>query len=353
MTSTVADAELAAARAAVVRVRHAGRRRALLVGGVLAVVALVVIAVSVSVGTYRVPLTDVVPALLGVGDPRDELVVHSLRLPRTLCALLVGAALGASGAVFQSISRNELASPDIIGITAGASTAAVLMIVVARAGSAELAIAALLGALVTAVVIYALAYRRGLSEYRLILVGIGVAALLESITAYLLTQTELIEIRRAMRWLVGDLNGTGWADVRTIAIAAAVLLPALLLLRPALEALTIGDDAAAGLGVRVERQRAGAIACACGLAAVATAVAGPITFVAFVAAPVARRLLGSGDLALASAALAGASLLLVADLIARLVSGTVDLPVGLVTAIIGAPYLVGLLVRTNRAGLGD
>ncbi len=160
--------------AIVAAARRQARARSMLVCAGLALAAAIVLCLSVSVGSFPVPLTEVVPAILGFGSPDAEIVIQTLRLPRALCALLVGFAFGASGAVFQSLARNELAGPDIIGITAGAGTAAVLMIVVARASSAAISLAALAGALATALAIYLLAYRRGLAEYRLILVGIGI-----------------------------------------------------------------------------------------------------------------------------------------------------------------------------------
>lgn len=333
--------------------RRQGRVRSVGVCAVLVPAIAVAVCASVSIGTFPVPAVDVVPSILGFGPPDAELVVHSLRLPRALAALLVGLALGASGTVFQSIARNELASPDIIGITAGAGTAAVLAIVVVRASSATIAAAALLGALATAFAVYLLAWKRGLSEYRLILVGIGMAALLGALTAYLLTRSELLELQRATLWLTGDLSAVGWSEVRTLTVAVVVLVPALLLLTRTLRALVLGDDAARGIGVRVETGRALVIACACGLAAFAVAAAGPITFVAFIAGPIARRLVRTGDAAIVPAALTGAVLLLAADLLARAGPWEAQLPVGVLTGILGAPYFVWLLVRTNKAGIGD
>jgi len=311
----------------------------------------VLFAVSISVGDFPVPLVDVVPAVFGDGDGQVPYVVRTLRLPRALTALLVGGALGVSGAIFQSIARNPLASPDVIGITSGASASAVFLIVVVGGSYTFVALGALVGGLVTAAIIYLLAYRRGLSSYRLVLIGIGVAAVMAAVTNYLLTRAEIFDATRATVWLVGSLNNRGWEHVRAVGLAAAVLLPAVAALSRGLRGLQLGDDTARGLGIAVERTRGLLITLAVALAAVSTAAAGPIAFVAFVAAPIARRLVRA-PLALVPAALVGAAVLLGADLVARRLFAPIELPVGVVTGIVGAPYLLWLLARTNRIGRG-
>jgi iron complex transport system permease protein len=324
-------------------------------GGVsLALLAVICAAgsVSVSVGDFPIPLADVVPAIFGYGDADAFFIVHTLRLPRVLTAVLVGAAFGLSGAVFQSVARNPLASPDIIGVNAGAAAAAVLVIVVVGGTAAQTSMGALAGGLATAVAIYVLAYRRGVTGYRLVLVGIGVTAMLSSVTSYLLTRAEIFQAQRATVWLTGSLNGRGWEHVRPVAVALALLLPVTLALGRQLRFLQLGDDAARGLGTRVEAARAGLIVSGVGLAAVATASAGPVAFVALVSPQIARRLVGGGTAALGPAALCGAALLLLSDLAARRLFAPTELPVGVVTAVIGAPYLIWLLARANRIGKG-
>jgi iron complex transport system permease protein len=333
------------------RSRTTGRARAISVSVVLAVVTFVVFCMAISVGDFPIPLSEVVPAVFGQGSKSSDFIIHRLRLPRALTAVLVGASFGFSGAIFQSLARNPLASPDIIGITAGASTAAVIMIVVIGANGFIVSIGALIGALVTAIVIYGLAFKRGVSSYRLVLVGIGVGAVLASVTSYLLTRAEIFDVQRATVWLTGSLNGRGWEHVRPVAIAMAVLFPAVMVLARPLRALQLGDDTAKGLGITVERTKAALILVAVALAAVATAAAGPVAFVAFVAAPIARRLINA-PVTLVPAALMGALLLLLSDLVARRVFAPTELPVGVVTGIIGAPYLVWLLARANRIGTG-
>jgi iron complex transport system permease protein len=333
------------------RSRSTGRARAISVSIVLALLTFAVFCLAISVGDFHIPLSDVIPAVFGNGSESSDFIIHRLRLPRALTAVLVGASFGFSGAIFQSLARNPLASPDIIGITAGASTAAVFMIVVIGASGFIVSIGALVGAVVTALVIYGLAFKRGVSSYRLVLVGIGVGAVLTSVTSYLLTRAEIFDVQRATVWLTGSLNGRGWGHVRPVAIAMAVLFPAVLALARPLRALQLGDDTAKGLGITVERNKAALILVAVALAAVATAAAGPVAFVAFVAAPIARRLVDA-PVTLIPAAMIGALLLLVSDLAARRVFAPTELPVGIVTGIVGAPYLVWLLARANKFGRG-
>jgi iron complex transport system permease protein len=331
------------------RARATGRARGLSVTMVLAVVGFVLFCLSISIGDFRVPLADVVPAVFGAGDPAARFIVGELRLPRALAAVLVGAAFGLSGALFQTLARNPLASPDFIGITSGASLAAVFAIVVLHTGGHVVVAAAFVGALTSAAAIYLLAWKRGLSSYRLVLVGIGVAAAVDAGTAYLLTKARIYDVQSAVVWLTGSLNGRTWADIRPLALAMLVLVPATLALGPSLRLLMLGDDTAAGLGLRVERSRLVLVLVAVTLTALATAAAGPVEFVALLAAPIARRLVGS-PLALVPSALVGAVLVLGADVVARQALPTTALPVGVVTGIIGAPYLLWLLARSNRVG---
>ena len=339
------------ARRLVVAGRRARRARSVAVGTALAVAAAVLFCISLSVGDFPIPLGDVVPAVFGFGNGDSDFIIRTLRLPRALTTVFVGAAFGLSGAIFQTLARNPLASPDIIGITAGASAAAVFAIVVLGAASGAVAFGALGGALPTALAIYLLAWKQGVSSYRLVLVGIGAAAVLASFTQYLFTRAEIFEAQRAAVWLTGSLNGRGWEHVRPVALAVALLAPVALVLAQPLRALQLGDDTAKGIGTRVERSRAALALVGVALAAVATASAGPVAFVAFVSAPIARRLARSGP-ALIPAALAGAVLLLASDLVGRRLFAPTELPVGIITGIIGGPYLLWLLARANRVGKG-
>ncbi len=324
-----------------------------LVGAVLVVLAA---AVNIGRGDFPISLAEVLAALAGGGDAAQRFVVLELRLPRTLTGALVGAALGLSGAVTQAVARNPLASPDILGVTAGASAAAVVVIVLGAGsdgavagllGSVGLPAAALAGGLLTAALVHALAHRRGVEGYRLVLVGVGVGAVATSITSWLLVVAEVHEAARATVWLTGSLNARGWEHVVPVGLALLVLIPAALLLASTLGVLQFGDDTARGLGLRVDAARGGLILVAVALAAVATASAGPIAFVALVVPQICRRLVGAARPPLLASAVYGALLTVAADMVARSTLGT-EIPVGLVTAVLGAPYLVYLLARRNR-----
>jgi iron complex transport system permease protein len=324
--------------------------RPVAVTSILVAIALVVFAWSLAVGEFPIPLGDVMRTLVGQGESSTDFVVRTLRLPRGLAAIAVGAAFGLSGAIFQRIARNPLASPDIIGVTAGAAACAVLVIVAFDGTSNEVTMGALGGATLSAIAIYLLSYKRGVTGYRLVLVGIGVTAMLTSATAYLLTRAEIYDAQRAMVWLTGSLNGRGWDQLRPLGWTLAVLTPIALVLGRHLRMLDLGDDAAAGLGTRVEGVRSGLLLVAVALSAVAVSCAGPIGFVALVAPQIARRLVRGSGAALLPSAAVGAALLAASDLIARRLFAPTELPVGIVTAVLGAPYLLWLLARANRIG---
>ena len=326
--------------------------RSVAVSFAVAAVAAGVFAWSITVGDFPIPLVDVLSYLVGQGTGDADFIIGTLRLPRGLTALLVGAAFGLSGAIFQRIAHNPLASPDIIGINAGAAAAAVFVIVVIGGTSLQVTFGALAGATVTALAIYLLAYRNGVTGYRLVLVGIGITAMLGSVTSYLLTRAEIFDAQRAVVWLTGSLNARSWDHVRPVTVALLLLVPCAIGLARHLRLLEMGDDAARGLGSRVEVARSGLLLTGVALAAVATASAGPIAFVALVAPQIARRLTGGRTLALVPAALCGALLLVGSDLLARRLFAPTELPVGVFTAILGAPYLLYLLARANRIGSG-
>jgi len=326
-------------------VRRGLRRRRVLVGAVLLGLLAVVLVASLALGDVRLSPGDVVASLTGRGTRASDFIVHGLRLPRVLTGLAVGFAFGMAGAVFQTMLRNPLASPDIIGITSGASAAAVLALLLLHLSGTAVAGFAFGGALVTALAIYLLAWRQGVSGHRLVLVGIGVAAVLHSVVNFLMTRAEIYEAQLALVWLTGSLNGASADRLRPLLV---VLVLAVLLSRwagRALEGLQLGDDSARGLGVSVERTRLLLILFAVALAAVATSAAGPVGFVAFVSAPVARRLTGDAGAGLLTAGLVGAAVVTLADLTAQHAL-PVELPVGVLTAAVGAPYLIWLLLRT-------
>ncbi len=334
------------------RVRGRVHRRAALVAALLALVTAAVALTTVIIGAGDADLSamDAVRALLGTGPPGSDFVVDTLRLPRVLNALLVGAALGMAGAIFQSITRNPLGSPDIVGFTWGSATGAVLAIMVAGGGTATVAGGALAGGFVTAALVYAIAWGGGNAGYRLILVGIGMSALLASINTYLIARAPLDTAQAARVWLTGSLNGRGWEFVWPLLAALVVLVPIAVALLPRLRMLELGDDAAMAMGLRVERSRLALIAAAVGLTAVATATAGPIAFVALAAPQIARRIARAGAPGLGASALMGALLLAAGDLLAQRLAPEAELPVGVVTGALGGLYLLWLLWHEWRTG---
>ncbi|QXC63332.1 iron chelate uptake ABC transporter family permease subunit [Aquihabitans sp. G128] len=326
--------------------------RAVAVSLVALALMFAVFAWSLAVGDFPVSIRNVLLSLVGQGDADARFIVRTLRLPRGLTAILVGASFGLSGAIFQRIARNPLASPDIIGVNAGAAASAVFVIVILKGSALQTTIGALLGALVTGVAVYLLAYKRGVTGYRLVLVGIGVTSILESVVSYLLTRARIFDAQKATVWLTGSLNGRGWEHVHPVSLALLVLLPASLFLARHLKVLELGDDTAAGLGARVELTRGALLMVGVALAAVATASAGPVGFVALVAPQIARRLVRARTVALIPSAAIGALLLEASDLVGRRIVAPTELPVGVITAIVGAPYLLYLLARANRIGSG-
>ncbi|ROS28030.1 iron chelate uptake ABC transporter family permease subunit [Cellulomonas sp. PhB150] len=332
--------------------RRARARRALLVTAGLAVAVVAAFVVTMSVGSSGVPPLDVLRSVLHLGsDPGTDFIVRELRLPRATASLLVGLALGVAGTVFQRMLANPLASPDILGIASGAGTAAVAGLVLGNLGGLALSGAALAGALATSAVIYGLAWRGGLSGYRFILVGIGVGALMESVTSYLISRAEVKDARAAVAWLVGSSGLAGPTQIAVLGVAVVVLLPTAALLGRRLTVLELGDDTARGLGLDVETCRRLLMLVAVVLVALATAAAGPVAFVALMAGPLATRLLAGAGSGVVASACVGALIMLVADLLAQHALHT-PLSTGVVTGLIGAPYLVWLLIATNRSGAG-
>jgi iron complex transport system permease protein len=281
--------------------------------------------------------------------PGASFTVGELRLPRAAMAALTGAAFGLGGVTFQTMLRNPLAAPDVIGISSGASAAAVVGLVVLELSESMVSVVAIVAALATAMLVYVLSFKDGVVGTRLILIGIGIAAMLDSVVAYVIVRAAEWDLQVAMRWLTGSLNNAAWEQVGPLAVAMAVAAPLLLLQSRNLELLQHGDDSAAALGVRVERTRIACIVLAVALVAFATAASGPIAFVAFLAGPIAARIVGPGGSMMLPAAFTGALLVLAADLVGQFAFDA-RYPVGVVTGVLGAPYLVHLLVRTNRAG---
>jgi iron complex transport system permease protein len=325
------------------------RRRRGAVLSVLGILILLVFAVTLMIGNSFYGPAEVIRVILGETVPGASFTVGELRLPRATMGLLAGFAFGIAGVTFQTMLRNPLASPDIIGISSGASVAAVFGLIVLSLDETAVSFLALGGALVTAAAIYLLSHRGGFAGTRLILIGIGVAAMLDSAVTYILSRAAAWDLQTAMQWLTGSLNGATWSGVLPLALASAVLVPLVLSQGRGLGMLRLGDDTAASLGVSVARTRVLLIVSAVALLAFATAACGPIAFVAFMAGPIASRIIGSGASPLLPAGLVGALLVLVADLIGQFAFDS-RYPVGVITGALGAPYLVFLLIRINRSG---
>ncbi|GHJ44015.1 iron-enterobactin transporter permease [Catellatospora sp. TT07R-123] len=305
---------------------------------------------ALGTGQFSLPPAQVVEVLSGGGSRAARLVVLDWRLPRVLLALLLGAALGLSGAVFQALLRNPLGSPDVLGFGTGAFTGVLVTMAVAGRGFAVTATGALVGGLLTAGAVYLFAYRRGVQGFRLIVVGIGVSAFLTSLNQWFLIRVNLQTAMAAAVWGQGSLNELGWAQVGPAAAVIGVLAAGLLALGGRLRQLELGDDAAAALGVRVGPARLAYLAVGVALTAAATAVAGPVSFVALAAPQLARRLAGTAGIALAPAAATGALLLAGSDFLAARVFAPTTLPVGVVTVALGGIYLVWLLAAQGRGG---
>ncbi|WP_182523664.1 FecCD family ABC transporter permease [Nocardioides dongkuii] len=329
------------------RRRRTARRRSVVV--VLLVLVVAAFVASLMIGRTYYPPGEVLGVVLGQDVPGASFTVGRLRLPRAVLALVVGLCFGLAGVTFQTMLRNPLASPDIIGISTGASAAAAFAIVTLSLDGPVVSVLAITAGLGVALLIYVLSFRDGVAGTRLILIGIGVAAMLESVIAYILSRAAAWDLQEATRWLTGSLNSASWDDVLPTLLALVVLGPVLLARAQHLEMLQLGDDAASALGVRVEQTRLVVIVAAVGLVAFATAAAGPIAFVAFLAGPIAARIVGPGASLLVPSALVGALLVLVADLAGQYAFGH-RYPVGVVTGVLGAPYLVYLIVRSNRVG---
>jgi iron complex transport system permease protein len=329
--------------------RRSRARREWIVVAALTVVALSLAIVSLVVGAFAVPIADVIAALTGRGGGAADFVILDLRLPRVLTAIVTGVGFGLAGAVFQTLLGNPLASPDIIGVSQGASAGAVAALLVAGASGILVSASALAGAAIVAILTTLLSWRGGVAGARFVLVGIAFAFLVNGVVGYLLSRADVRDAQAAVLWLVGSVGSTAWPDLIIAASIIAVLAVAIGLLAPRVRALQLGDDTARSLGVRVNGTRVALLACAVGAAATATAVVGPVAFVAFMSAPIARRLTRSGSASLIASALVAVLLLLLADFIGQHAIPGIQVPVGVITGVVGAPYLLWLIATGRKA----
>jgi len=324
-------------------------RTALAVLGCLLALAAVA-AWTTSTGTFELTPDRLWATLAGSGTRAEDYIVWTIRLPRLATAVCVGACLGLAGAIFQTLTRNPLGSPDILGLTQGASAGALVAIVVAGASTTVVTGSAALGALGTGLVISLLTRGGDPSGYRIVLVGIGLAAILAGVNGYLLTRSDIIDATRAVFWLTGDLNGRDWNQAATVAIVLAAGCAATVAIGRGLDAMRLGEATAIGQGAKVGPVRATALVTASVLTAGGVAVAGPLAFVALAAPHIAARLTGSSR-SLLCAALVGALIVTAADAAAVHGVGDRQLPTGVVTGVVGGVYLMWLLVTQRKKGV--
>lgn len=321
--------------------------RAFVVALLLLVVSAVITVASLLNGKYPIALSEALNALAGHGDDMVRMIVVEWRLPRVVLAVLLGGALGMSGAIFQSLTRNPLGSPDIIGFSAGSYTGALVVMLLLSGGYYQTAAGALIGGIITAIAVYLLAYRRGVQGFRLVIVGIGVAAMLSAFNTWMIRETDLQVAMSAAIWGAGSLNGLGFEQLLPVVTVLSIVSPLTLFLSRPMRQLEMGDDVARASGVHANRTRALLMVFGVALTAIVTAAAGPISFIALAAPQIARRLTRSAGVALIPSALMGGLLLLAADWAAQHAFG-VQLPVGVMTVSIGGIYFVWLLMREGR-----
>lgn len=329
------------------QIRRANAKRRFRMLTVLTACLLAGVALTLMLGQSFTPLTTVLRVLSGAEVPGIGFTVRELRLPRAVVSVLVGACFGLGGIAFQTMLRNPLASPDIIGISTGASTGAVFAIVVLSLSGPAVSVVAIASGLGVALLIYTLSWRQGVTGGRLILIGIGLAAMLQSVTAYLLMRAPSWTLQEALRWITGSVNGVQLGQALPLLIALLLFGGLLLSRRRDLETLRMGDDVAAGLGVGLAATRIIVVVSAIALVAFATAVSGPVAFVAFLSGPIAARLMGRSGSLLIPSALVGALLVLLGDYAGQFLLPA-RYPVGIVTGVLGAPYLVYLLIRDKK-----
>ncbi|MEU3222962.1 iron chelate uptake ABC transporter family permease subunit [Streptomyces sp. NPDC006976] len=332
------------------RVSFLVHRRTVLVAVTLTVLLACAVVAYLCVGESFVAPAEVVRVLFGRPSP-DELVVGTLRLPRLVVGLLAGAAFGVAGALVQTVARNPLASPDVIGVTHGAGAATVAALSFNAVAADALPYVSVAGGMAAALLVYVFAWRGGLHSSRFVLVGIGVSVALGSLTQLLLTKGDYLVAQQAKVWLTGSLNSRGYEEAGPLVLVLLVGVPAAVWAARAQRSASFDDDTATSLGVRLGRSRLGLTALGVVLASVATGAVGPVDFVALLAPQIARRLTRTAQTPLLSSALAGALIVVVADLLARRLFSPIELPTGVLTAVVGAPYLMWLIVRTrSRSG---
>ena len=322
-------------------------RRPVVVGVGLFVALVVLYFIAIAFGGYALPLGQVVRSVLGVGDGGADFIVQRLRLPRATLAVAAGAALGIAGSLFQSVTRNPLASPDVIGVQAGATTGALTQIIVVGASGGAVVLGAFVGGIFAVAMVLAVVPLRQAGGFRFVLVGIAVAALCNGLNEFLVSRTSLTSALKSAIWQTGSLNNARWEQGYPVYIALVVLVPVAVWVAASLRTVALGDDLAAALGVRVVRVRLVALGVAVLLTVSATAGAGPMLFVALAAGQIAQRMLARPGPSILAAAMVGGILVLGSDLIAAR-AFPIQMPAGVVTGVLGGVYLAALLGRLWR-----
>lgn len=325
------------------------RRRWLFVTTLLGILAGVLCCAMLLLGNTIYPVNVVVRSLLGEEIAGANFAVNTIRLPRMLAGVFAGFAFGVAGYIFQTMLRNPLANPNILGITSGSSVAAVFCITVLHTSNTMVSIAAVIAGLITVIVMYFLSRGRAFSIGRLIIIGIGIQAMLDAVISYLLLKSAQQDIAAALRWLGGSLNGSKMGELPPLIIMVIVFTPIMMILGKQLSMLELGEQMASSLGVATDKMRITLIVSSVFMIAIATATTGPIAFVSFLAGPIANRLVGVSSSNILPAGLVGANLVLIADLIGQF-AFEYRFPVGVITGLLGAPYLIYLLIRMNRKG---
>ncbi|WP_342514760.1 iron ABC transporter permease [Sporosarcina sp. FSL K6-1522] len=328
-------------------------KKALFASLTASLVLLVLAILSMGSGEFSISPLHVLKVILGIGEPFDETIIFEFRLPRIVMSILVGIGLATAGAILQSISRNPLGSPDIIGITAGASFAVVLFLALFSDESNALTVSqdwmplfAFGGALITAAIVFTLSWKNGIAPFRMLLIGIGISAFMHAGTTIMMLLGPIYQASQANIWMTGSIYGSNWTEVRMIAIWITILFIFTLVMTREMNILEVGDDSAKSAGASVQWSRIIALLLCTGLTGAAVSFAGGIGFVGLIAPHIAKRIVGPvfGSMVVLSAII-GAILVVVADWIARVAFAPIEVPAGVWTAVIGAPYFIYLLIK--------
>lgn len=334
----------------IIQGRARRNRRFVLVTSLLFITAASLCCAMLLLGNTLYPPETVIRVLRGETVQGATFAIRTIRLPRMLAGVFAGFAFGMAGSVFQTMLRNPLANPNIIGVTSGSSAGAVICIVLLHTSATTVYAVSVIAGLCTTLIMYLLsAHKRAFSTSRMILVGIGIQAMLNAVVSYVLLIGQEKDLPTAMRWLSGSLNGAQLDMLYPLIIITLLLTPIILLCSRPLSILPLGEEAAVSLGVQTSRVRSVLMVCAVLLTSITTAATGPIAFVSFLSGPIARRLVGHGNASPLPAGFFGAVLVLASDLIGQF-AFALRFPVGVITGLLGAPYLIFLLIQMNKAG---